>query len=194
VDPREEERVVKGKPALESARRGFTLIETLVVVTGAAMMLGVCALTIGLLVRLNASSQDRYTAAVALDRLGRQLRADVHGCELAEIISAGAGPEKTAGLRLRVASEHVVSYEPRAGLVVRSESKAGKPVRHESYSLPRGRVARFENRDLGSLRLVALVLSQLPGRSGTDPARPLEVVALPGKYRSGAYRGRGGQP
>ena len=39
-------------------------------VTGVAMLLGLCAVSIQLLMRLNADVQGRYGAAVALERLG----------------------------------------------------------------------------------------------------------------------------
>jgi hypothetical protein len=196
VDPREEERLVKRrrKTSARSGRRGFTLIETIVVVTGVGLLLGACAVTIQLLLRLNAYSHDRYSAAVALDRLGRRLRDDVHACDLAELVPEQKGQGQPSGLRLRLAADRLIRYEPRAGSVVRDESRSGKLVRHEAYSLPRGRAARFESRDEGSARLVALVVSSVPGRSGTDPPRPLEVLALPGKHQSGPNRKPGGVP
>ena len=79
--------------------------------------------------------------------------------------------------------DHSVTYGVRDGSVVRDESRAGKPIRHEAYLLPRGRVARFEQRSEAAHRLVALVMTQVAGKSRTDPPLPLEVVALPGKDR-----------
>jgi hypothetical protein len=190
VDPRQEEKLVTGTRVTNarSGRHGYTLIETLVVVTGVTIVLGACALTMQLLLRLNAYSHDRYRAALALERLAHQLRDDVHGCERAEIVSLEKGQGGPPGLLLQVASDHQIRYELRPGSVERNESRSGKMVRHESYSLPRGRDARFEQRDEGAARLVALVVSCLPGRSGTDPPRPLEILALPGKHRTDANR------
>jgi len=165
------------------SRRGITIIEVLIVVTGVAMMLGLCAISLQVLMQLNADGQARLRGALALERLSRQLRDDVHGCELAQLAADPKAPVKPAGLRLTMVPDHTVTYEVHDGSVVRDESRSGKAVRHESYFLPRGRVARFEQRNEAAHKLVALVVTQVAGKSGTDPPAPLEVVALPGKDR-----------
>ncbi len=53
-----------------SSRRGITILEIMVVMTGVAAMLALCALTIQLLMRLNADGHARLSAAVSLERLG----------------------------------------------------------------------------------------------------------------------------
>jgi hypothetical protein len=197
VDPQEEKRLVKGKHADQSApsaRRGYSLIETIVVITGVGIILGGSALLLQLLMRLNTSTMDRYSAAVALDRLARQLRDDVHGCERAELVPLEKAQGSPAGLRLRIEADHLITYEPRPGSVVRNETRSGKRVRHEAYTVPRGRAARFEQRDFEGIRLVAFVVYRLPGPSGTDPPRPLEVVAMPRKHRTGPIHPAGGKP
>ena len=78
--------------------------------------------------------------------------------------------------------------------MVRTESRAGKVVRHETYALARGAGARFELRDEGSRRLVALVVTRPAGKSQAEPPRPLEVVALQGKDRVGPPGKQGGKP
>jgi hypothetical protein len=185
---------VNPERAIRRARRGFTLIETLVVVTGVAMMIGACALMLQLVVRLNASTQDRFRAAVSLDRLARQLRDDVHRCGRALMVPAETTPGKPAGLHLVIEPDHLIEYEVRPSNVVRNESRRGKMVRHESFFLQRGRAAHFEDRKRGSVRLVAFVVTQLPGRSGTDPPRPLEIVAAPGKHPNVPSQNKGGPP
>jgi len=165
------------------SRRGFTIIELLVVITGVAIMLGLCAITLRLLMQLGVDGQARLTGAVALERLSRQLRDDVHACQAAELVADLKDPFKPAGLRLKMELDHSVTYEAHDGSVVRDESRSGKAVRHESYSLPPRRVARFEERQEAAHRLVALVVARVAGKSRTDPPSPLEVVALPGKDR-----------
>jgi len=174
------------------SRRGITILEVLIVVTGVALMLGLCAISLQILMQLNADGQARLRAAVALERLSRQLRDDVHTCELAQLAADLKAPVKPAGLRLTMEPDHTVTYEVRDGSVVRDEARAGKTVRHESYSLPRGQVARFEQRNEAAHKLVALVVTQVAGKSGTDPPAPLEVVALPGKDRLDRLEKRGG--
>jgi hypothetical protein len=177
-----------------SARRGITIIEVLIVVTGVAMLLGLCAVSIQVLMKLNADVQGRYGEGVALERLARQLREDAHASETAQMTVDEKKPGKPAGLRLLFEPNHVVVYDSGDGGVVRTESRAGKAVRHERYALARGAGVRFELRDEGSRRLVALVMTRPAGKSQTEPPRPLEVVALTGKDRLGPPGKQGGKP
>jgi hypothetical protein len=173
-----------------AARRGFTLLEALIVVSGVAMMLGLCAVSIQVLLKLNADLQGRYTAGVALDRLGRQVRHDVHS-------SSGAllkVDSKPVGLRLLFGPDQLAVYEPQDGAIVRSESRSERVVRHESFALPKGATAHFELRDQGTRRLVALVITHSAGKSRTEPPRPLEVLAVLGKYPAHPVASEGGTP
>ena len=175
-------RRVAAKKSMNSARRGITIIEVMVVVTGAALLLGLCAVSIQLLMKLNADVQGRYGEALALERLGRQLRADAHASQTARIVRNETEKEagSPAGLRLTLQPEHVVVYDFGDGGLVRTESRAGKTVRHERFTLVRGRTARFELRDEGARRLVALIIARPAGKSQAEPPRPLELVALQG--------------
>ena len=179
---------------VKPASRGITIIEVLIVVTAVSMLLGLCAVSIQVLMKLNGDVQGRYGAAVALERLGRQLRDDAHASETAQITVDLKKPGKPAGLRLVLAPEHLVVYESGDGGVVRTELRADKVVRHEKYALARGAGVRFELRDEGSRRLVAIVLTRPAGKSQTEPPRPLEVVALQGKDRVGSLGKKGGMP
>ncbi len=61
--------------------------------------------------------------------------------------------------------------------MVRTESRAGKVIRHETYVLARGGVAQFELRDEGSQRLVALVVTHAPAQ---EPDRAAPAARGPG--------------
>ena len=155
------------------------------------MMLGLCALTIQLLMRLNADGQARLSAAVALERLARQLRDDAHASEAAQL----AADAKAAGEARQPAADHRArSYaSPTSSRRRASSGIESRPARRSGTSRTRCRpaaVARFELRDEAAHRLVALVVTQVAGKSRTDPPRPLEVVALPGKDRLGPLGNR----
>ena len=62
-------------------RRGFSMIEILVLVTCVSIVLALAATTIQLMLRLYSDGQARLSSALVLDRLGRQLRADAHESE-----------------------------------------------------------------------------------------------------------------
>jgi Tfp pilus assembly protein PilV len=187
-------RHMNAKTSARSARRGITIIEVMIVVTGVAMLLGLCAVSIQVLMKLNADVQGRYSAAVALERLARQLRDDAHASETAQMTVDDKKAGKPAGLRLVFEPNHDVDYASGDGGVVRTETRAGKAVRHEKFALARGAGVKFELRDEGSRRLVALVMTRPAGKSQTEPPRPLEVVALQGKDRLEQPGKQGGKP
>jgi hypothetical protein len=176
-----------------AARRGITIIEVLVVATGVVLLLGLCAISIQILMRLNGDGMARYTAAASLERLARQVRYDAHASETAEIFEEKQAG-KPAGLRLVLEPNHVVTYAEGDGGVVRTESRGDKVARHETYALSRGGSARFELREEGSRPMVAMVVTRSTGKSQAEPPRPLEVVALRGKDRRGLSTKQGAKP
>ncbi len=168
-------------------RRGVTLIEMLVVMTGLSVILGLCAMTIQLLLRVSSDAQSRRSHSAALGRLAEQFREDVHSCDEAQL-----GP--AAGLRLTRGRQVAITYEARGGWVDRVESSEGGVSRREAYGLGRGGSAVFGRRDDGPRRFLALVTSHgaRPGRP--DPPHFIEVLALLGKDRPDPPRSKGGPP
>lgn len=168
------------------ARRGYNLIEMMVVITVVGVLLGLCAMTMQALFRVSADAQSRRVAAGALDRLAEQFREDVHACSEAEVRSA-------VGLRLRRDPRVVIDYEARGNRVTRVESVEGQAGRHESYELGRHDTAAFGRRDDGPRRFVALVVDRRE-HSPKDPAHPVEVLASVGQDRTLTTRPGGGPP
>jgi type II secretory pathway pseudopilin PulG len=158
-------------------RRGISLIEVLVVVTSMAILLGLCAVTMQALFRVESEAQARRAAASALARLAGQFREDAHSSGDAEL-RAGAG------LRLRRESSVSIDYEIAPGRVTRVETAGGQPPRRESFALGRHAIAAFERRDDGPRRFLALVVRREPTRNQPDPPHPLEILALVGKGRT----------
>jgi hypothetical protein len=165
------------------SRRGITLIEVLILVTGVALMLGLCAVTIQLLLRLHADSQARMNSTIVLERLARQLRDDAHASESARLGAEDAKAKSDQpSLTLIVHAAHSIDYVVGEHVVARDEIESGKRIRHESYSLARDQTAGFELIDESGHRLVALRLTHEPGKSRVEPPRPLEIVASLGKH------------
>jgi hypothetical protein len=163
--------------------------------TGVAAMLGLCAVTIGLLVKLNADGQARRSASAALDRLAAQFRTDVHACAGARLgqNDAQARGTPSAHLHLALGQDRSVSYEARNGDVVRLQIDSGKPAHHESYRLGPWSTVAFADHVEGPRRFVALRVSSRRGRHSIDPALDLEVLALPGKHRTATAQEKGTQ-
>ncbi len=173
-------------PGRLRTRRGITLIEVLILITCVAVMLGLCAVTIQLMLRLVSDSQARLSSSVMIERLGRQLRQDAHASESAAIETAVAQkPDRRASLVLGLEAGHAIAYKVMKGAIARDETLGGKRVRHESYSLPLGREAHFELGVESGRPTVALFVTHSPGPSHAEPPRPLQFVAVVGKHRPG---------
>ncbi len=177
-------------------RRGISLIELMVVMTGVAVILGLCAVTIQALMRVNGDAQARLSASATFARLASQFREDVHASDDIQFTPAAkAGvPKATPGMRLSRRPGIVISYEVKPGRVARIESASGKVSRHESYRIGNGNVVTFERREDGPRRFVALVMSRDGSKGELEPPRPLEVLALQGKDRPAILQPKGGQP
>ncbi len=149
------------------------------------MLLGLCAVTIQVLLRVDADAQARRSASASLGRLADQFREDVHACDGVELRPA-------AGLRLSRDRGVAITYQAREGRVERVETIAGQANRYESYDLGRSASAVFERRDDGPRRFLALVVSRTSRAGRPDPPRPIEVLALVGKDRPEPPRSKGG--
>jgi prepilin-type N-terminal cleavage/methylation domain-containing protein len=165
--------------------RGFTLIEMLVVMTGVSAVLGLCVVTIQLLMRVSTDAQERRGAAAALGRLAEQFREDVNGCDDAQLGASGE-------LRLGDGPRASVRYAARDGRMERVESTGGQATRHETYALGKGASATFERRDDGPRQFLVLVVSRKARAGHPDPPRPIEILALVGKDRPGPLHSKGG--
>jgi hypothetical protein len=163
-------------------RRGISLIELLVLLTGVAVMLGLSAVTIQALLRLHADSQTRVNSSMVLERLARQLRDDAHASATAQLGAEDAKATRAQPSITFSKADHAIRYIVGEHVVTRDETILGKRIRHESYSLERSQAAHFELFDESGHRMVALRLTHEPGKSQTEPPRPLEVVASLGKH------------
>jgi type II secretory pathway pseudopilin PulG len=178
-----------------NGRRGISLIELMVVMTGVAVILGLCAVTIQAMLRVNSDAQSRLNASATFARLASQFREDVHASNDVQLSPATkAGDAKPAPtLRLTQGPRIVITYEVSPGRVARVESASGKMSRRESYRIGNGNLTAFERRDEGARHFVALVMSRDAGKGPIEPPRPLEVLALQGKDRTGIPQPKGGQ-
>lgn len=165
-------------------RRGVTLIEMLVVLTVLSVLIGLCAVTIQMLMRVGADAQSRRSAAAAIGRLAEQFRADVHASREAEV-------RPPSGLRLKTGAGATIEYRFQGGRVSRVETTGGPEAvaRHEAFDLGRDGTATFENRDEEGRRFLVLVVGRKSKAGRPDPPQPEEILALIGKDRP-----RGGEP
>ncbi len=167
------------------SRRGITIIEVLIVVSGVSMLLAICAVSIQALLRANSDAQHRYRGAVAIERLARQFREDVHASTSLAISGMDKTPGSSSGVHIKLDPRHIVFYKAGDGGVIRNESKDAKIIAHQTYTLPSESVIRFEHRAEAGRKLAVLVYSRGSGKSRIDPPRPVEIVAVQGRDRVG---------
>ena len=105
-------------------RRGVTLIETIVLMTGVAAMLGLTVLMLQLLLKLDGDSRARFDRAGMLARLAEQFRRDVHG--------AGSGTARGAN------RQDPPCCGSSRGRIVPSSTRSRDRARSSASSLSRG--------------------------------------------------------
>jgi prepilin-type N-terminal cleavage/methylation domain-containing protein len=132
-------------------RRGFSLIEMMVVISAGAVLLGLCVVLIHTLLRLDRTSRARMSEGLAVGGLARDFRDDVRAARSARLLSDSA---RAGRLELFLPDGRTVSYRTRDGELVRLETLDGEPDRIERYHVS----ARPELKPLGNRTLVGLSL------------------------------------
>ena len=120
-------------------RRGFTLVEMLVVTTVFAFLLASVALAIGTLFRAQGELQDELARANIASRLAAQLRADAHLATSAEIVREG----DTTNLRLLSPAARI-NYATHPRRIIRTVTQGETEAHREVFSLLEGTTTTWE--------------------------------------------------
>jgi hypothetical protein len=159
----------------------------LVVVTFAAVMVGLSATLIHFLLGAEREAQRavRFNRSVA--RLSETFRADVHAAGRVELLAAE--PDKSVLLLAGAGGGREVRYEVDSHHAARVESDEGRQTHQETFFFPPRSTIRFSQRP--NQTLLRLEIEMPSGNSsdepqaGTDPPghflRRLTVEALPGR-------------
>ena len=123
-----------------SPRRAFSLIEMVLAIGAVAIVLGLCAGLLHVLLRLDRTGRDHVVETATIGRLARQLRQDVHAAREAR---AGADDGSAAKLELVLSRDRTIVYEARSRALARVEHHGAVALRREVYSLPSCREGRF---------------------------------------------------
>ena len=164
-------------------RGGFSLTETLVVISVASVMIGMAGMTIH---RLLAAEQEvtrtaRFSTSVT--RLSRAFRTDLHAARSVEIPAALAGQPEALVATLKTG--HFVRYEFDGHLATRVETQDGSQVHRESFHFaPRSSLhcTQGENDKLVRLELNLSTRSSGPD-TDSPPRKLLMEVAVARDHR-----------
>ncbi len=159
-------------------RRGYSLIEMLVVITVGSVIMGVGAGVLPVLMHAEQTGRDRAAEARILARLAEQFRSNV-AAAVRQTTGAGQGER-----RFVMAGDRLTTYRVLPGEVRRNERVAGKPVRHESYVLPSGWSAAITVQGEPAPAVMRLVVADdVFAGNGAPPAagREIRVAAALGK-------------
>ena len=147
---------------LRSPRAGLTLVEMLVVISVAAVMLGMSVGVIHLLLdaEREATRAVRFNTSVA--RLTQAFRGDIHASRQVEL--PASEPGKPAVL-VATLDNGQIRYELDQHLATRIETEGGRQVHREVFYLPPHSRMRFEHQP--DQKLVLLEIDMAAGGSGT---------------------------
>jgi len=117
-------------------RRGYSLIEILVVIATGAAMMGVALGLLGMLIRLEQASRREVQEETVMNRLADQFRRDVHAADRLAVASAPGVADLPPVWQFPLEAGHVVEYRAEQGELVRIERRDDKVLKQESFSLP----------------------------------------------------------
>jgi type II secretory pathway component PulJ len=164
-----------------SSRRGFTIVEVLLVVGAVSLVLGLCAGLLHVLLRLDRTGRAHLVETTTVGRLARQFRQDVHAATRAKPVAGADGP--LSNLELAFPEDRIVAYEAREHALVRTQNHGAEVERRETYTLPFRREPRFLVRDDEGKVWVSLRLPR-GAESDTGPKslrHDLQIEALAGR-------------
>ena len=125
------------------SRRGFTLVELLIVLSAATALLMVATSVLYLLKEADVSTRQRLAFQRSVTRLARQFREDVHRAGAIERLPKQPNSPNIATWRLAMEGGAAVNYELGAGSL-RRVLIADATNTHEDFRLPPGTKASIE--------------------------------------------------
>jgi type II secretory pathway component PulJ len=115
-------------------RHGYALVEMVLAIGAVAIVIGLCAGMLHVLLRLDRTARSHLVETTTIGRLARQFRQDVHAAHDANRGATGNGA--AAKLELVLSGDRSIIYEMRDGSLLRREHHGNTAGRLETYRLP----------------------------------------------------------
>lgn len=151
-------------------RRGFSLIELIVVIASTTIIMTIGIGTLHTLMRTERQGAKTLVYSVGLTRLAEQLRDDVHAASAAEPSRDGTE------LRLAMPQERLVSYKQIGEKVERIEGTAQQPQRTEAFQLLKGTVLKFSASTREGATWISLELTRDAPEKQSESATSAELA------------------
>jgi prepilin-type N-terminal cleavage/methylation domain-containing protein len=133
-------------------RRGFTLVELVVVMTAVAVILTATSVLMHFVLQMDTEVRQRTHTVATVGRLAEQFRRDVHQARGEAVL---AGDHHAAELHLpggRIVKWRVDEQRR----LIRTEQARGIADREDSFTLPQGTTAGLESQSQGAARVVTI--------------------------------------
>jgi prepilin-type N-terminal cleavage/methylation domain-containing protein len=140
-------------------RRGFTLIEVVLVVGMASVILGAIGVVLHGVWRADLTARRHGTTMSSLAAVAAQFRRDVHAGQI-DSSAPLAGDSLADGLVIALPDDQAIEYRAAAGGITREVRGGGQISHRETYALPSGATAGWRRSAADSLPLVSLLVDR----------------------------------
>lgn len=158
-----------------TSRRGFSLVELLVVVSLVTVIMAAAVVLMHFVLQTHGEVRRRTQTVTTIGRLAEQFRRDVHRARGEPLIAAD---HRTAEFHLPGGTIVKWRREEQGGLVRTEQAERGASVspahREDTFTLPKGTTADLELLPRAAARIVAIRIES-PGTGG--PALRIEGLA-----------------
>jgi len=162
-------------------RRGYSLIEILVVITVGSVMLGVAVAMLHTLMQVQEDSREWLRYHTTLGRLGRQFRCDVHAAVGFQPPEAKPGGDPPTPWQLDFKPDRVVRYRVDQRGLIRTEQTGGNLLRREAFWLPDDRAVSIRLQAETRPPIVSLSITSGAGGPGGRRWKPVRIDAVLGR-------------
>lgn len=153
-------------------RRGFSLVELLVVIAVSSTIVALSVGLLHLLMQMQRDARDQLRGRMTLQRLTDQFRDDAHAAMQLRPVQA-ANESSGPAWELQLGPDHRIEYRVEEATLVRTEHAGGDVLGRESYLLPEGATVSLDVDDEKGVKLASLRIAanqSLPAKPAEEPA------------------------